>query len=384
MMNFILFFYRLLKVLYTKIHASFISSRFSDSCEDVIEVGNEYEFFITNSIGGGTAVFTENYIQSVSNILILRNISYGQDWIFILENPKSKKMCCLKFKDIAQLINRNFIKKITINSLVSNLHTFDLINLLKETDKKITVMVHDYYLICPNYVLFENNMFCNFRFCNIAVCLKNTNAFLIPHCLSIQSWREKWHALLNKVDEIRCFSTSSKEIIKSIYPDIQDEQFTIVPHDMSYCSFFSVPYQRKYMHVGIIGAISSNQKGRLVVRDFLLSAKKRNVNVSIIGAYSFIFKIRGKTINYTGPYKQNVLPKIILDEKVNVVFFPSVWPETFSYLVSEVIKMALPIVCFDYGAQAEKVRTYSKGIVCSSTQVEDIHIALNRAFELWG
>jgi len=28
--------------------------------------------------------------------------------------------------------------------------------------------------------------------------------------------------------------------------------------------------------------------------------------------------------------------------------------------------MDLPVICFDYGAQAEKIREYDKGIVCES------------------
>ena len=38
-------------------------------------------------------------------------------------------------------------------------------------------------------------------------------------------------------------------------------------------------------------------------------------------------------------------------------FFPSIWPETFSYVVSEMTALALPIVAFDLGAPAERLRS---------------------------
>jgi hypothetical protein len=56
------------------------------------------------------------------------------------------------------------------------------------------------------------------------------------------------------------------------------------------------------------------------------------------------------------------------ENSVTHVIFPSVWPETFSYLVSEIMKMELPFFCFDLGAQSEKVKNYAKGKVFENPQ----------------
>ena len=42
---------------------------------------------------------------------------------------------------------------------------------------------------------------------------------------------------------------------------------------------------------------------------------------------------------------------------------PSIVPETFSYTISEAIKMGLPIVAFDIGAQGNRVKQYKLGKV---------------------
>lgn len=48
-----------------------------------------------------------------------------------------------------------------------------------------------------------------------------------------------------------------------------------------------------------------------------------------------------------------------------MILFTSVVPETYSFVLSEMMSMGLPVVCLDIGAQGHRVREYEKGIVCS-------------------
>jgi glycosyltransferase involved in cell wall biosynthesis len=50
--------------------------------------------------------------------------------------------------------------------------------------------------------------------------------------------------------------------------------------------------------------------------------------------------------------------------------FPSIWPETFSYVVAEMIALGLPIVAFDLGAPAERLRTYPNARLCAEVSAE--------------
>ena len=47
-----------------------------------------------------------------------------------------------------------------------------------------------------------------------------------------------------------------------------------------------------------------------------------------------------------------------------MLFFPSIWPETFSYVVAEMTALHLPIVAFDLGAPAERLRSYRLARLC--------------------
>ena len=55
-----------------------------------------------------------------------------------------------------------------------------------------------------------------------------------------------------------------------------------------------------------------------------------------------------------------------------MMLFPSIYPETFSYVVHELMAMDLPIAAFNIGAPAEKLRHYAHGLLLFSRQPEDI------------
>jgi len=57
------------------------------------------------------------------------------------------------------------------------------------------------------------------------------------------------------------------------------------------------------------------------------------------------------------------LPKLMEDNQIDLVLIPSICPETFSYTTEEAMNMRLPVAVFDYGAPAERVREYERGIV---------------------
>lgn len=382
MKKLLLFLYRNLKSLKVRFDAkkniSFCSCL---HWQDVFEYGIKYDIFITNSIGGGTQVFTKNYCTHNSRTLVLRNISYGKDYIYILENITLSKKSPVWIEDIPGILNNRNINKIIINSLISNKHVFAFLEMIKASRIPAKVFVHDYYPVCPNYTLFVCGSHCKFKYCGEKQCMKNLNPFLIPKC-SIYEWRLKWKDILLYAEEIRCFSNASKDIVLQAYPDIQDKKVTVVPHAMDYCHFTPVPYQKRPVHIGIVGAITSKEKGSDVVKEFLNFIKRKDCYVSVIGTPFRFLRVTGKRIHYAGQYNQVELQEIIQKENVNCIFFPSVCAETFSYLVSEIIMMNLPVVCFDFGAQAEKIRKYDKGIVCKSRNPNDIYESIKQALQL--
>ena len=64
--------------------------------------------------------------------------------------------------------------------------------------------------------------------------------------------------------------------------------------------------------------------------------------------------------------------KLVLENEIDVIFIPSIWPETYSYTTQEAIEMEMPVVCLNIGAQAERVSEYNMGRVIDSFDSEII------------
>jgi glycosyltransferase involved in cell wall biosynthesis len=62
---------------------------------------------------------------------------------------------------------------------------------------------------------------------------------------------------------------------------------------------------------------------------------------------------------------------------------PSIVPETFSYTLTEAMKLGLPIVAFDIGAQASRLARYDRGATVSlDASSEGIHRSLEQCLKL--
>ena len=91
--------------------------------------------------------------------------------------------------------------------------------------------------------------------------------------------------------------------------------------------------------------------------------------------------VTAPNIHYQGRYEISKLDNVIEEQGISTVLFPSICPETFSYTVSELIHVEIPIACFDLGAQAEKVSTYKYGQIIADSSNESILSALKAAYE---
>ena len=326
-----------------------------------------YELFITNNLGGGTRTFQNNYLAGKKNVLILYNKSYGKDFCFILENCDTKDMCIIPKKILRKIIQHNQIIKISVNTLITYKCFEWMLNelYLRGKSTPITYFVHDFYCICPIYTLIKKDAFCQIDCKQSDICMNKINPFLLS-CNSIKDWRNSWNKFFQVCTEIRCFSNSSRELVLSVYPSIPMNRVTIVPHDMSWCSLKPIDRVDELpLHIGFIGDVHTIPKGRKVVQ-LLLSKLEKEIPITFIGNSWFQLPSIRKNICYLGAYRPSELQMLVEKQTISVVVFPSIWSETFSYAVSEHIKMGLTILCFDIGAQAEKVKKYNKGYVCSS------------------
>lgn len=243
--------------------------------------------------------------------------------------------------------------------------------------QKVFASVHDYYAICPSHNLLGSDG----QYCQAPAedkcepCRKqHTNTML--HEQGAHLWRSYWQKIFQVCDEIRVYSTSSAHLITSIFPQHQ-KKLVIKPHGVPRISAPSLMPQTKTngnnITVGVLGHIAYH-KGSKVVTALAKYYQQQGIanKVTIIGTLE---SEEALNIKVTGQYGRRQLADIVLKQRIDVFLFPSICPETFSFVVEEIMQLNMPIVCFDIGAQAEKVGRYDKGKViplnCSMAVIHD-------------
>lgn len=338
------------------------------------ELASINKLFITHDNDGGTKAYEKNYLKANTDLVVLRRLRYEfmEDKYFQLEfyregNLQIERTWLLKSDELKIVFEYDYAE-IILNSLVTfRCYADVLFHLIeyKNTHSNciLKYFVHDFQAVCPNL-----NLFINGRYCNLDCEKEKCDLFVGKRTIDIHEWRKNWTELFEVTDEIRCFSNSSKEIVEKVYPEIEQKKYKVIPHDVSYCKKNSISnIEELPLCIGIVGKVITEPKGKQVVSQ-ILKCFGREIPIRVIGTRAWRYFIFRKKIKYLGPYKREELRDILIREKVSLVVFPSLCPETFSYLISELIALDIPIICFNCGAQAEKVAKYEKGIICKEQE----------------
>jgi len=277
------------------------------------------------------------------------------------------------FLGLERILDQSPVEEIFLNSPVSfdePLVFADWISTMRAAHPKARLVfaVHDYFSVCPSFVLLNADG----RYCGIpdlsecATCLARHQARYVALTppTEIGPWRALWGRCLQAADDVRCFSDSTRHLLLRAYPDLDRGRITVTPHRVDYLPA-RLPRldHSSALVIGILGQISV-QKGALLVKEMLglIDSEHPDVRVVVIGALDIALK--SDRLRVTGTYRHEDLVELIEVNGINVFFFPSICPETFSYVTEEMIRLVVPIVAFDLGAPGERLRSYGNARLC--------------------
>lgn len=346
-------------------------------------------------LGGGTDAYSMTYFKIYKSkkeyILRIQSIACRKEVVVTLYGGDDNDFSFFileSYDDVKIILSLIDFKKIVINNIVGYKDSLsvleDVINRKKNGYVSVRFNLHDFHCLCPSFNLVN---YCG-RFCelNLKKCsecfplvqLGNSKAeheILISGANDILKWRMAWERFLNKYcDEIFAFSNSSKNILLKVYPEL-GSKIHVIPHIEP-----DIRPAKVKMHQGIrvafLGNISSVPKGRDIVKNLANVDENHNIEFFVIGECPIV----SDTVKVTGKYHVNDLASIVEELEIDMIIIPSIWAETFSYTTSEAIKLQLPVACFDYGAQAEKVKSYSKGLILPSEEPKEIIKKIEKYF----
>lgn len=346
-------------------------------CKLLFENIKNVELYFDHSSGGGATSFLENSLKKRMKesilIVVVRYDYFNRKYII---NIKYKDYDIVYFiedyKEMIGCIEKLNIKSIFVNELVTyeNLYLIlhDLLRLKSNNKASLYVYIHDYYYICPTVnLLNKNGYYCGLNnkiLCN--KCLENNKFNFYKQCKDIDLWRSEWNDFLENCEEVIVFSNDSQNIIKGVYKNLNN--IVVRPHNVNYITPIKMKTKIKSsLNIGILGALTYH-KGFNIVQQILeiIDEKKLDINITLIGEIDCEEELNYKKFKKTGCYSIGEMDKLVNNNNIDVFLIPTVWPETYSFTTQEIIMMEMPVACLNIGAQAEKVKKYSKGLIIDS------------------
>ncbi len=271
------------------------------------------------------------------------------------------------------------VKRLSINAVIYNTAvSFSrperipelLVRLKALTGARLLLLVHDFFVVCPSHFLLnDRGVYCDLPGtieCNR--CIEATEqtfvSFYKPR--TIEEWRQPWALAMQSADEIQTFSESSLALLMRAYPDLPVGKVVVKPHRAEHPAFQPLrPSGGQHLCLGVVGQIGFH-KGSKFLQALASEIERRCSPVRIVVIGTIETACNPNVVSQTGAYRQDQLPGFIEKSGANVMLFPSIWPETFSYVVQELMALDLPVACFAMGAPAERIGAYSKGLVLRS------------------
>nr|WP_300998939.1 glycosyltransferase [Methanoculleus sp.] len=351
--------------------------------------------FLLHTWGGGTEKHVRDLINALQDYIfyvlqvegtrvVLTEVNNGHEteYVFTMESPLKQ----FEFhndeyeKILLDIIDTFKINLIHIHHLIG--HSFDINTVAKRRGIPLLYTVHDYYSVCPNINLLD----CNFELClgdnsieKCDVCLKKSKG-LDPGF--IKKWRSHFDDFFESCEAIVCPSQSVSEILSMYYPNVRGKM-TVIEHGIDEGAADRAgtnggsfeTSQNDLFHIAYIGGLGPNKGRDLFYK--LASAKefKGRVIWSIFGVsdlHSEPGYYARHNVHIYGLYNGFAELKTLIDkEGVNLILFPSLCPETYSYTLSEAWAMGIPVIVLGLGALKERVEKHGGGWVVNGSGLND-------------
>lgn len=320
--------------------------------------------FVTHDRGGGTEQHVRelaHHLGGKANSLVLRPAEGGS---FLLEwLAKGEEGFRLSFSLPADM---DELRCVLLQSGVAHVHFHHLLGIVPEVWNLPAFLavgydftIHDYYSICPQISLTRHDN----RYCGelgLQQCCDCLQVSPAPGGVGVLEWRHNYHRLLKNARHVFAPSQDAASRVKRRFPDLE---IKVIEHP----DLLEVPLPtptprasgtpRPVLKVAVIGALSSI-KGADSLETVAIEAARRSTPVEfhLLGyAYRRLATQPSAHLTVHGPYAEADLGDLLAWLDPDVVWFPALWPETYSYTLSACLRRGIPVVAPDIGAFPERL-----------------------------
>ncbi|HSV68806.1 MAG TPA: glycosyltransferase [Methylibium sp.] len=336
--------------------------------------------FVTHGLGGGTESALRGLVAEHAGrgerVLVLRSTPGGRlELAPALTGHEDRLVCeypaATRAVDLAEQLRALPITQVHVHhTLGFGRDIWDLPALL---GVPFDVTLHDFYLACPRITMIDElGQFCGQP--EAAACERCVAAAPLDYDIgqrlvelggSVAAWRA-FHA--ERLSGARRVVAPSRDTAARAQRYLPGVGVRAEPHnEPAYArpagtaiAAAATPYT-----VAVIGAIGPH-KGV----DLLLACAKQSLRealplrFAVIGYTSRDAELEAlDNVSVSGRYHADELPNLLRASGASLALFLSVWPETYSYTLSEAWRAGLLPVALDLGAPAERIRERGDGVL---------------------
>ncbi|MEG1075187.1 MAG: glycosyltransferase [Ruthenibacterium sp.] len=226
---------------------------------------------------------------------------------------------------------------------------------------------HDFYMVCPETRLVnaqkescigrETESMC-------AACRKS-HGFVYQTQELIRRWRTENEKALQLCQTMFVPSNYVNETVKNFFPTLADK-LIVLPHGTPKQSAVACKKAQSRLHVAFVGALSED-KGSVLMRE-MIAAGNQTIEWFLIGQLGdpLLATLKGSNVHCIGPYAQENLPHVLQENQIDVVCILTLVPETYCYVLTEVLQCGIPVVATRQGALTERVEKMQCGWLVSA------------------
>ena len=341
---------------------------------------------VTHNWGGGTERHVRDLIHSLESsgvaTLVCRPSENNPDLIEVFDKltPEIPNLQPLKISDPPELFAERLrslgVSHVHIHNLAGYSELIrDLIpSALSKSEITYDVTIHDYQYWCPQITLVGvTGMYCGEPSTNSCQSCVRTISSPFGN-VSVWDWRRGYEILLREARVVYAPSNDAAKRVERHLPglSVQVRPHELLSHRLSiettkkpHPQSNPISSRNDRKRIGIIGAISK-EKGAEILFETAKHFDKKGLPIEfIVIGHTFddeLFSLL-TNVKIAGRYEEHELEDILFEENLDAIWFPAVWPETYSFTLTAARKTGLPITSFDVGAISERLRTLDRGIV---------------------
>lgn len=251
-----------------------------------------------------------------------------------------------------------------------------VIEMVRGLGRPYDVFLHDFAWVCPRITLTDPEG----RYCGepeLAACeaCVRRNGSHLGERLGVQQLRQRSEKWLAQARKVWAPSQDTAGRYRRHFPKIE---IGVRPHGPALTAAEPRPSWAagQPVRVALVGALTAH-KGLPILLACARDAARRALPLEfvVIGFTEADEELlRTGRVFITGRFNEGQAPELLRRERPHVGFLASTWPETWCYALDPLVHAALPVVCFDLGAQAERLRTGAAGVLLAlGTEAAEIN-----------